>query len=72
MKADSSASRNAMTKTLLDYGFSKVKYNKLYSKDRIICTIKYKRINRQILKRDIILKDKKLFYCFLLYLIFTR
>ena len=40
MKADSSASRNAMTKTLLDYGFSKVKAKKLYNKDSIISTIK--------------------------------
>ena len=40
MKADSSANRNAMTKTLLDYGFSKVKAKKLYNKDTIISTIK--------------------------------
>ena len=40
MKADSSSSRNAMTKTLLDYGFSKVKAKKLYNKDTIISTIK--------------------------------
>ena len=40
MKADSSATRNAMTKTLLDYGFSKVKAKKLYNKDSIISTIK--------------------------------
>ena len=40
MKADSSSSRNAMTKTLLDYGFSKVKTKKLYNKDTIISTIK--------------------------------
>ena len=40
MKADSSTNRNAMTKTLLDYGFSKVKSKKLYNKDSIISTIK--------------------------------
>ena len=40
MKADSSANRNAMTKTLLDYGFSKVKSKKLYNKDSIISSIK--------------------------------
>ena len=39
MKADSSTNRNAMTKTLLDYGFSKVKSKKLYNKDTIISTI---------------------------------
>ena len=49
MKADSSASRNAMTKTLLDYGFSKVKSKKLYNKDSIISTIKLdKAKNNQI------------------------
>ena len=49
MKADSSASRNAMTKTLLDYGFSKVKAKKLYNKDSIISTIKLdKAKNEQI------------------------
>ena len=39
MKADSSANRNAMTKTLLDYGFSKINSKKLYDKDSIISTI---------------------------------
>ena len=49
MKADSSASRNAMTKTLLDYGFSKVKSKKLYHKDSVISTIKIdKAKNEQI------------------------
>ena len=49
MKADSSASRNAMTKTLLDYGFSKVKSKKLYHKDSVITTIKIdKAKNEQI------------------------
>ena len=49
MKADSSANRNAMTKTLLDYGFSKVKSKKLYNKDSIISTIKLdKAKNNQI------------------------
>ena len=49
MKADSSANRNAMTKTLLDYGFSKVKAKKLYNKDSIISTIKLdKAKNEQI------------------------
>lgn len=40
MKADSSTNRNAMTKTLLDYGFSKIKSKKLYNKDSVISTIK--------------------------------
>lgn len=40
MKADSSTSRNAMTKTLLDYGFSKINSKKLYNKDSVISTIK--------------------------------
>ena len=40
MKAESSASRNQMTKTLLDYGFSKIKAKKLYYKDSVISTIK--------------------------------
>lgn len=40
MKADSSTNRNAMTKTLLDYGFSKINSKKLYNKDSIISTIK--------------------------------
>lgn len=39
MKADSSTSRNAMTKTLLDYGFSKIKSKKLYNKESIVSTI---------------------------------
>lgn len=39
MKADSSANRNAMTKTLLDYGFSRINSKKLYDKDSIISTI---------------------------------
>ena len=40
MKADSSYNRNAMTKNLLDYGFSKVKAKKLYNKYTITSTIK--------------------------------
>ena len=49
MKADSSSNRNAMTKTLLDYGFSKVKSKKLYNKDSVISTIKIdKAKNEQI------------------------
>ena len=40
MKADSSTNRNAMTKTLLDYGFSKINCKKLYNKDSVISTIK--------------------------------
>lgn len=40
MKADTSQNRNAMTKTLLDYGFSKLSCKKLYNKDSIISTIK--------------------------------
>ena len=49
MKADSSTSRNAMTKTLLDYGFSKINSKKLYNKDSVISTIKVdKAKNHQI------------------------
>ena len=49
MKAESSASRNQMTKTLLDYGFSKMKAKKLYYKDSVISTIKlYKAKNESI------------------------
>ena len=61
MKADSSTSRNAMTKTLLDYGFSKVKSKKLYNKDSIITTIKLdKAKNEQI---DLyVVKDVNLIY----------
>lgn len=61
MKADSSTSRNAMTKTLLDYGFSKVNCKKLYNKDSIITTIKLdKAKNEQI---DLyVVKDVNLIY----------
>lgn len=49
MKANSSTSRNAMTKTLLDYGFSKINCKKLYNKDSIITSIKLdKAKNEQI------------------------
>ena len=49
MKAESSASINQMTKTLLDYGFSKMKAKKLYYKDSVISTIKlYKAKNESI------------------------
>ena len=44
MKAESSASRNQMTKTLLDYGFSKIKAKKLYYKDSVISTIKLDKV----------------------------
>lgn len=40
MKAKSSAIRNKMTTTLLDYGFSKVKAHKLYAEGDILATLK--------------------------------
>lgn len=40
MNSKSSAKRNEMTKTLLDYGFSKVKSKKLYSSNSLIASIK--------------------------------
>ena len=47
MKADSSANRNAMTKTLLDYGFSKISCKKLYSKDSIVSSIKINKAKKE-------------------------
>ncbi len=43
MKADSSANRNEMTKTLLDYGFSKVKAQEIYKANEKVATIKIKK-----------------------------
>lgn len=43
MKADSSANRNEMTKTLLDYGFSKVKAQEIYKANETVATIKIKK-----------------------------